>query len=248
MVEVTWQARFATRERPSGFPIMHQNWRDLLFLHWAWDKEQIQKTLPPGLFVDTFEDKAYLSITPFCLERITVPNTFFPIPGFGNLVEVNFRTYVYDCNGTPGIWFYSLDLNSLIAAQIARKAFYLPYHNAHFELDKSSLEIHITGSRQTQPLVPMDFAYHLDTGESYQANPETLDFFLVERYVLFTFTANTLYLDTSIKKVMQGFIRNQCQPASLKAFIAGGMQDDKEQYQMIFFKKVYLYQDSQGTL
>ena len=57
--------RLAARTRPTGKPVMYQQWRDLLFLHWEYSVAAIQATLPDGLFVDTFAGKAYLGIVPF---------------------------------------------------------------------------------------------------------------------------------------------------------------------------------------
>ena len=34
------------------------------------------------------------------------------LPWFSDFEELNVRTYVYDRNNVPGIWFYSLDCNS----------------------------------------------------------------------------------------------------------------------------------------
>ena len=49
---------------------MFQTWDDLLFLHWDVDPDQLQRTLPDGLKVDTFEGKAYLGIIPFYMKNI----------------------------------------------------------------------------------------------------------------------------------------------------------------------------------
>lgn len=62
----TLEMRLKVRERPQRrTPVMYQKWHDLLFLHWEYDPQIIQRTLPAGLYVDTFEDKAYLGVVPF---------------------------------------------------------------------------------------------------------------------------------------------------------------------------------------
>jgi uncharacterized protein YqjF (DUF2071 family) len=35
----------SAQPRPHGMAVMHQQWAKLLFLHWVWDAEIIQKTL-----------------------------------------------------------------------------------------------------------------------------------------------------------------------------------------------------------
>mgnify|MGYP001795513793 CR=1 FL=1 len=67
----TTATRLQCRERPFSQPIvMYQKWRDLLFLHWAFEPELIQQTLPPGLRVDCFDGQAYVCIVPFFMRDI----------------------------------------------------------------------------------------------------------------------------------------------------------------------------------
>lgn len=58
--------RLAVREcHPQRSPVMFQKWRHLLFLHGEVEVGTIQRTLPPGLQVDTFEGKDYLGLILF---------------------------------------------------------------------------------------------------------------------------------------------------------------------------------------
>ena len=108
---------------------MYQSWRDLLFLHWEYAIAAIQATLPDGLFVDTFDGKAYLRIVPFFMRNVRP--RFLPIvPGLSHFMELNLRTYVYDRSGVPGVWSCSLDANQGLAVKIARRLFQLPYQFA----------------------------------------------------------------------------------------------------------------------
>src|SRR5438105_3699987 len=100
--------RLRQRERPSGSVAMYHTWRDLLFLHWRVEPERIQRTLPPGLFVDTYDGAAWVGVVPFFMRNIR-PWWLPCIPGLSNFMELNLRTYVYDAAGTPGVWFYALD-------------------------------------------------------------------------------------------------------------------------------------------
>ena len=71
---------------------MYQQWRDLLFLHWAYPVAAIQATLPDGLFVDTFGGRAYLGIVPFFMQKIR-PRFLPAVPGISDFMELNVRTY-----------------------------------------------------------------------------------------------------------------------------------------------------------
>lgn len=117
---------------------MFQTWQDLLFLHWEYDVDEIQQTLPPGLYVDTFEDRAYLGIVPFFMKNVR-PRFCPSVPGISNFMETNLRTYVYDERGIAGVWFYSLDANQWLAVKLARTFFKLPYFYAamHEQRDQS---------------------------------------------------------------------------------------------------------------
>lgn len=42
-----------------------QHWQWLTFLHWPMAPATVQRLLPPTLSVDTFEGRAWLTITPF---------------------------------------------------------------------------------------------------------------------------------------------------------------------------------------
>jgi len=125
----TASQRLAACERPSVQPVMFQQWRDLLFLHWEYPAEAIQATLPAGLFVDTFAGKAYLGVVPFFMQKIR-PRFLPAVPGISDFMELNLRTYVHDRAGVPGVWFYSLDANQWLAVQVARNFFHLPYEYA----------------------------------------------------------------------------------------------------------------------
>ncbi len=186
--------RLKMQERPQHrHPVMVQKWRDLLFLHWEYDPQAIQDTLPDGLSVDTFDGKAYLGVIPF-FARNTRSRFLPPIPGFSNYHELNVRTYVYDRNGIPGIWFYSLDANHFLAVIGARLVFHLPYFYASMPAESHPDEITYTSHRSSiDSRLKSHFQYH-PTSDLFIAKPGTLEFFLIERYVLFASSKkNKLY-------------------------------------------------------
>ncbi|MCE2982482.1 MAG: DUF2071 domain-containing protein [Parachlamydia sp.] len=182
--------RDEVRNYPDQNPVMDQKWRRMLFLDWEFDHETIQKTLPPGLTVDTFEGKAYLSIVAFNMEGVK-PKLFPSIPGLSNFTEINVRTYVYDAKGVPGVWFYSLDANQYIAVQMARQFFSLPYRYSKIASTTTSngkvnMACQVEGSHAIS-----EFTYQ-GTGNFFMSVPGTLDFFLTERYVLFANQINQI--------------------------------------------------------
>ncbi len=179
--------RLAARRRPVGQHVMYQQWRDLLFLHWEYPAAAIQARLPEGLFVDTFGGKAYLGIVPFFMRNIR-PRFLPAVPGISNFMEMNLRTYVHDRSGVPGVWFYSLDANQRLAVEIARRFFHLPYEHATMNSSRTPegrirYESLRTGERASGASCLFEYAPGV---ELPKPAPKSLEFFLVERYRLYS--------------------------------------------------------------
>ncbi len=167
-----------------------QKWRDLFFVHWEVSPEQIQKTLPQGLLVDTFQGKAYLGLVPFRLFALR-PSVLPSLPFISNFYEINLRTYVVDSKGEKGIWFYSLDANRWLAVKSARCLFHLPYLYSKISFWRSQQTVRFELIRRNFfEKASMVFSHE---AESRRAAPDTLDHFLIERYLLFTTHQDALY-------------------------------------------------------
>ena len=182
----SWAARAALRDWPAGQRhVMYQTWSDLLFLHWRLPPEIIQATLPPGLYADTFAGDAYIGIVPFWMNWIR-PRYLPAIPWISFFLETNVRTYVFDEKGNSGVWFYSLDCNQPFAVWLARTFFRLPYEHAQMQAINQAGKIAYQLKRRGA-LAGSHFAYE-PAGPTFFATPESLEFFLAERYLLFAAT------------------------------------------------------------
>ncbi len=186
--------RLAARKRLPGNPVMFQQWRNLLFLHWEYSVTAIQATLPKGLFVDTYEGRAYLGVVPFFMQNIR-PRLLPAVPGLSNFMELNLRTYVHDSAGVPGVWFYSLDANQWLAVKIARHFFHLPYKHAKMtSRPTASAGVRYESTRLGKEANGMTCAYEYAPGaELAPASLGSLEFFLVERYRLYSSTPDGLW-------------------------------------------------------
>ena len=49
----------------TGPVMMNQSWRDLTFLHWAVDPEEVAHRMPPGVRPDTLDGVTYVGLIPF---------------------------------------------------------------------------------------------------------------------------------------------------------------------------------------
>jgi uncharacterized protein YqjF (DUF2071 family) len=170
-----------------GPVVMRQRWQHLLFLHWHVQPRRIQRTLPPGLTVDTFNGEAYVGITPFFMRNVRLTGTP-ALPWFSFFLELNVRTYVFDQTSTPGVWFYSLDCNRLWAALGARVLGALPYYLAEMHAEPAEWINYSCRRRGTSETARFR---HRATGANRQALMESLEFFLLERYYLFAYRRRT---------------------------------------------------------
>lgn len=120
-------------------PVMLQGWKDLTFVHFAYDPQIVQRRLPSGLTVDTFEGRAWVGLVAFHMERIRLPH-MPPVPYLGTFPETNVRTYVRGPDGRPGVWFDSLDVTRLIPVLVALGTYRLPYRWAEMSIEHQNDE------------------------------------------------------------------------------------------------------------
>jgi uncharacterized protein YqjF (DUF2071 family) len=185
-------ARLAMRERPAGRPIMHQNWRKLLFMHWRIDENLLRPLIPAQLEIDTFDGSAWIGLVPFTMSGIRA--SFLPaIPGTSAFHELNVRTYVHH-RGVPSVWFLSLDAANRLAVWGARASYHLPYFNARMSLGQNGNTISYSSVRKDRRGAPGELKATWSIGEPLPAAPPgSLEFFLTERYCLDTENKGRLY-------------------------------------------------------
>jgi uncharacterized protein len=172
-----------TRRQPNRRPVMSQSWDDLIFLHWACDPKEVQSRLPDGLFVDTFESQAHISIVGFKMNNVR-PFKLPALPWLSFFNELNVRVYVVDAQGTPGVYFLSLDCDCWPAVAIARKFFSLNYVSNKMSFKTDENKHQLVAQRKQSDLVAQ---YKWEIGSSTQkAIPGTVAFHLTERYNFFT--------------------------------------------------------------
>jgi uncharacterized protein YqjF (DUF2071 family) len=183
-----------TAHRPWPLPtarhIMAQRWNDLLFAHWPMRIAEIENLLPAGLEADVFQGSAWIGVVPFRMDRIQVRG-LPPVPGARQFPELNLRTYVRDTQtGTPGVYFFSLDAGNLLAVMLARSIFHLPYYWAQMKIEPRGEQEFSFYSRRLLSGKPVRFvARYRGLGPSrrlVQSRPGTIEYFLTERYCLFT--------------------------------------------------------------
>jgi hypothetical protein len=114
---------------------MIHHWRWLTFLHWRYEADVVQRRLPAGLTVETFDGSAWVGLIPFLMDDVRAPG-LPALPWLSSFPETNVRTYVRGPDGRTGIWFLSLDAARLPAVAAARVGYGLPYCWSAMSVDR----------------------------------------------------------------------------------------------------------------
>jgi uncharacterized protein len=109
--------------------VLRQRWSELAYFHWPYEPADVQRLLPPGVYVDTFDGAAWVGLIPFEMRDVQLGRA--PVWRLGTFLETNVRTYVIDALGRRGVWFFSLDVPRASVVAVARAGFGLPYRWAH---------------------------------------------------------------------------------------------------------------------
>ncbi len=172
--------------------IMTQRWNDLLFLHYALPPESLRPLVPDAFTLDTYQQRAWVSVTPFWISHVRPPGVP-PLPWFSHFAEVNVRTYV-TLDGKPGVYFFSLDASNLSAIWGARMFYRLPYWQAAMKLKgRGGPRIDYVSKRQHGPKPAELRCAYGPSSSAFRARPGSLAHFLTERYCLYAATRKRLY-------------------------------------------------------
>jgi uncharacterized protein YqjF (DUF2071 family) len=202
-----WEGIAKNRMAPPGKPLLQQTWHDLIFLHARVPVEVLQSLVPDELIVEEFDHSAWLGFVPFRMSKITKPG--FPVlPWLGSFHETNVRTYVSHPKFGPGVWFFSLDAARFLACWYARQFFKLPYFHADLKSQIEEETWHYAGRRNSALFLPKvecksaELTDYLVTvqrnGEWHAAEPGTFEFWLVERYRLYSKSSDNRLLTARV--------------------------------------------------
>ena len=163
---------------------MGQTWHDLMFAHWAVEPAALRRVMPASIPLDTWNGKAWIGVTPFAIGGAH-PRGIPPPPALASFPELNVRTYA-TIDGRPGIYFLSLDAASFAAVFGARRLYRLPYFRASMRIDVDGSGTVTYDSRRLHGPRADFRATYGPTGPARAAKPGTLDWWLAERYCLYT--------------------------------------------------------------
>ena len=117
--------------------------------------------------------------------RALRPRGGLPLPGISTFLQLNIRTYVRGPDGLPGVWFFTIDASSRLAALGVRGVYHVPAFHARMALE---LGERLAARRSACGSARRDASSRRGTappGEGFHAEPGSLEWFLTERYRLF---------------------------------------------------------------
>lgn len=170
--------------RSASRPVLHQRWADLAYFHWPYEPGVVQRLLPEGVEIDTFDGAAWVALVPFVMRDVRVgPSPVMPY--LGTFVEINVRTYVVDPLGRRAVWFFSLDVPRSPIVAVARTVFALPYRWSRTGFDavgaRRRYTMHRRGIGRRRPSATIEFTI----GDRLDRVSD-LDHFLTARWALLT--------------------------------------------------------------
>ncbi len=165
--------------------IMTQTWHDLLFAHWPVDANALREHVPAGFEIDTFDGQAWVAVVPFHMSNVA-PRGVPALPWVSAFPELNVRTYVR-VKARPGVYFFSLDASNPVAVGVARTLVHLPYFTATMSVEPKEGWIEYRSERTRGTGAPAEFvARYRPVGLASPPVEGSLEYFLTERYCLFT--------------------------------------------------------------
>lgn len=199
--------------------IMRQSWYDVLFAHWPVAPETLRPVVPPTLPLDLFDGRAWVGIVPFLVGDAR-PRALPGVPGASEFLELNMRTYV-TLEGKPGVYFFSLDAASALAVLGARTLYRLNYFEAVMSSTDEAGWIRYRSQRKGSGAA-FDARYH-GTGDVVTADPGTLDYFLTERYCLYSTGREDRVWRVDIQHAPWPLQRAECELAHESVSAAAGI-------------------------
>lgn len=155
----------------------YQEWNKAIFLHWEIEKEIVEKWIPSGVKIDTYNGKAWISLVAFTMENIR-PRLLPAFSPISNFHEINLRTYVIKEN-KPGVYFLNIEAQKWFSAYISRKISGLPYQKSDITHDIKEKKLFAHFKKKGFNL---EIDYKIG---NLIADKNALDVFLSERYCLY---------------------------------------------------------------
>jgi len=148
----------------------------------------LRQRVPDELEIEEHDGSGWLGIQFFRVRALRARGAL-PVPGISAFLQLNVRTYVRGPDGLPGVWFFSIDASNRLAALGVRRIYHVPAFHARMTLEWEGDWHEAECVRLGEPGRVFSGRYR-PAGESFHAEPGSLEWFLTERYCLYTSDAS----------------------------------------------------------
>lgn len=169
---------------PKGRWTLGQTWTNTLWAHWPVPASELRAAVPDELEIEEHDGSAWLGFVFFRVQALRARGAL-PLPGISSFLQLNVRTYVRGPDSLPGVWFLSIDASSRLAALGIRRIYHVPAFHARMTLDPVGGWLEAECARIGERGRVFSGRYRA-TGEIFHPEPDSLEWFLTERYRLFT--------------------------------------------------------------
>jgi uncharacterized protein len=145
--------------------------------------EDVRPRVPEELEIEEHDGSAWVGIQFFRVRALRARGAL-PVPGISSFLQLNVRTYVRGPDGLPGVWFFSIDASSRLAALGVRRIYRVPAFHARMMQEPVGEWQEAECVRVGEPGRVFSARYRA-TGETFHAKLGSLEFFLTERYRIF---------------------------------------------------------------
>jgi uncharacterized protein YqjF (DUF2071 family) len=170
--------------------VIRQRWRDLLFVHWPMPVDAVRPLVPSALELDCHDGRAWVTLIPFLIAESRP--AALPRLLSSTFLETNLRTYVRGPDGEAGIYFFSLEAESLPAVAAARLFYGLPYFLADMSRRGHGGRFAYSSRRRGRRRAELEATWTVGDPAG-PAAPGSRDHFLIERYSLYVARRRGLY-------------------------------------------------------
>ena len=168
-------------------PASRQRWHAMTFLHWRYEPDDVGPLLPAGLAADTHDGSAWVSLTPFLMKDFRL-GPLPAVPGVSTFPETNLRTYVRSPDGRDGLWFFSLEADSVATVVGASSLYGVPYEFADMNVEQGQV-VRYRSSRREKPEIGHDISVR---PAAPCQSPSELDHWLTGRWRAYSTIAGRL--------------------------------------------------------
>ena len=189
----------------------------MFWAHWAVSAGDLRVRVPDELEIEEHDGSAWLSVVFFRVRALRARGAL-PVPGISSFLQLNVRTYVRGPDRLPGVWFFSIDASSRLAALGVRRIYRVPAFHARMTLEPLGDWQEAECVRVGEPGRVFAGRYR-SAAETFHPEPGSLDSFLTERYRLFTADASA---EMHHDRWLLGPAEAEIELASIVPFSLGG--------------------------